>query len=157
MQHNESSTLHTLAPSGELIKGLVKAVKVALNEKYEFFPRKIGALHRIQYPAVQHRLTNLSIISNLIGVRGSRHWFATARNRQASHGSFPGTEELVTPGTPSARETPGHQETPMLLEHPVYHSVSPSCCKPEATRWEWQAVLWTHKSCMVNLNAKQGI
>ncbi len=44
MQHNESSTLHTLAPSGELIKGLVKAVKVALNEKYEFFPRKIGAL-----------------------------------------------------------------------------------------------------------------
>ncbi len=44
MQHNESSTLHTLAPSGELIKGLVKAVKVALNEKYEFFLRKIGAL-----------------------------------------------------------------------------------------------------------------
>ncbi len=44
MQHNESSTLHTLTPSGELIKGLVKAVKVALNEKYEFFPRKIGAL-----------------------------------------------------------------------------------------------------------------
>ncbi len=44
MQHNENSTLHTLAPSGELIKGLVKAVKVALNEKYEFFLRKIGAL-----------------------------------------------------------------------------------------------------------------
>ncbi len=33
VQHNESSTLHTLTPSGELIKGLVKAVKVALNEK----------------------------------------------------------------------------------------------------------------------------
>ncbi len=44
MQHNENSTLHTLTPSGELIKGLVKAVKVALNEKYGFFPRKIGAL-----------------------------------------------------------------------------------------------------------------
>ncbi len=44
MQHNESSTLHTLAPSGELFKGLVKAVKVALNEKCEFFHRKIGAL-----------------------------------------------------------------------------------------------------------------
>ncbi len=46
MQHNESSTLHALTgtPSGELIKGLVKAVKVAPNEKYEFFPRKIGAL-----------------------------------------------------------------------------------------------------------------
>ncbi len=44
MQHIKSSTLHTLSPSGALIKGLVKGVKVALNEKYEFFPRKIGAL-----------------------------------------------------------------------------------------------------------------
>ncbi len=44
VQHSESSTLHTLTPPDELIKGLVKAVKVALNEKYEIFPRKIGAL-----------------------------------------------------------------------------------------------------------------
>ncbi len=44
VQHSESSTLHTLTPPDELIKGLVKAVKVALNEKYEIFPKKIGAL-----------------------------------------------------------------------------------------------------------------
>ncbi len=44
MQHIKSSTLHTLSPSGALIKGLVKGVKVALNEKYECSPRKIGAL-----------------------------------------------------------------------------------------------------------------
>ncbi len=44
VQHSESSTLHTLTPPDELIKGLVKAVKVAPNEKCENFPRKIGAL-----------------------------------------------------------------------------------------------------------------
>ncbi len=44
VQHNESSTLHTLTPPDDLSRGLVKAVKVALNEKYEIFPRKIGAL-----------------------------------------------------------------------------------------------------------------
>ncbi len=34
VQHDESSTLHTLTPpADELIRGLVKAVKVALNEK----------------------------------------------------------------------------------------------------------------------------
>ncbi len=47
VQHSESSTLHTLTPPDELIKGLVKAVKVALDEKYEVFPRKIGALHPV--------------------------------------------------------------------------------------------------------------
>ncbi len=50
VQHNENSTLHTLTPLGESIKGLVKAVKVVLNEKYEFFPRKIGALYPSAVP-----------------------------------------------------------------------------------------------------------
>ncbi len=44
VQHNENSTLHTLTPPDNLIRGLVKAIKVASNEKYEIFPRKIGAL-----------------------------------------------------------------------------------------------------------------
>ncbi len=44
VQHNESSTLHTLTPPDDLTRGLAKAVKVALNEKYEIFPKKIGAL-----------------------------------------------------------------------------------------------------------------
>ncbi len=66
MQHIKSSTLHTLSSSGALIKGLVKGVKVALNEKYEFFPRKIGALEGQQWgckqpPSVEFRCTNTHV------------------------------------------------------------------------------------------------
>ncbi len=38
VQHNENSTLHTLTPPDELIRGLVKAVKVAPNENMRFSP-----------------------------------------------------------------------------------------------------------------------